>query len=110
VPLVGSNRAATGRHRPCTWPNFRANVWTPAVERTWPSKDENGKPISDAMRPRIHDLRHTCASWLIQAGRPLPAVQAHLGHESITTTVGVYRHLDRSSGQGNADAIGAMLA
>lgn len=60
--------------------------------------------------PRVHDLRHTCASWLIQAGRPLPAIQAHLGHENITTTVNVYGHLDRSSGQGNADAIDAMLA
>jgi hypothetical protein len=55
------------------------------------------------------DLRHTCASWLIQSGRPLPAIQAQLGHESIQTTVGVYGHLDRSSGRDNADVIGAML-
>ena len=60
-------------------------------------------------RPRIHDLRHTCASWLIQAGRPLPAIQQHLGHESITTTVGTYGHMDRSSGKDNADVLGGLI-
>jgi len=28
---------------------------------------------------RVHDLRHTCASWMIQAGVPLPVTQQHLG-------------------------------
>lgn len=82
--------------------SFNPNVWYPAIARA----RKNGLPS----KPRVHDLRHTCASWLIQAGRPLPAIQAHLGHENITTTVNVYGHLDRSSGQGNADAIDAMLA
>lgn len=57
-----------------------------------------------------HDLRHTCASWMIAAGVPLPVIQAHLGHESITTTVGVYGHLDRASRQQAADAIGRALS
>lgn len=43
--------------------------------------------------PRIHDLRHTHASWLINAGVPLPVIQRRLGHESITTTVDRYGHL-----------------
>lgn len=44
-------------------------------------------------RPRVHDLRHTHASRLIEAGVPLPVIQRRLGHESITTTVGTYGHL-----------------
>lgn len=44
--------------------------------------------------PRVHDLRHTCASWMIKANVPLPAIQAHFGHESITTTIDRYGHLD----------------
>jgi integrase len=44
-------------------------------------------------QPRIHDLRHTHASWLINAGVPLPVIQQRLGHESITTTVDRYGHL-----------------
>ena len=82
--------------------NFAPHVWHPAVARA----QSNGL----TKRPRIHDLRHTCASWLIQAGRPLPAIQAQLGHESIVTTVSVYGHLDRSSGQGNADVLAQIIA
>lgn len=43
--------------------------------------------------PRIHDLRHTHASWLLAAGVPIHVVQARLGHESIQTTVDTYSHL-----------------
>lgn len=88
---------------------FLRRVWAPAVERAWPSVDENGQPTRSPLRPRVHDLRHTNASWLIQAGVPLPVIQSHLGHESITTTVGTYGHLDRRSMQSAADIIGAAL-
>lgn len=67
--------------------NFWNGVWGPAIERAEP---RIGK------RPRIHDLRHTYASWAIQAGVPLPVIQRQLGHESITTTVDTYGHLARS--------------
>jgi len=59
--------------------------------------------------PRVHDLRHTCASWMIQAGVPLPVIQQHLGHESIQTTIGIYGHLDQRSAQAAADAISSAL-
>jgi integrase len=41
---------------------------------------------------RLHDLRHTYASWLRQAGVDLEEVQRLLGHASITTTQR-YSHL-----------------
>ncbi|CAN5384921.1 site-specific integrase [soil metagenome] len=88
--------------RPVRAHNFNPKVWAPAVARA--------QAEGLTKKPRVHDLRHTCASWLINAGRPLTAVQAQLGHESIQTTSDVYGHLDRSSGQGNADAIDAMLS
>ena len=43
--------------------------------------------------PRIHDLRHTSASWALAIGTPIHVVQARLGHESIQTTVDTYSHL-----------------
>lgn len=102
----GKGNYADGKTRiddnPVRIHSFGPNVWRPAVDRA--------KTKGLTKSPRIHDLRDTCASWLIGAGRPLPAVQAHLGHESIQTTSDVYGHLDRSSGRDNAAAIGALLA
>lgn len=42
---------------------------------------------------RVHDLRHTCASWLIQSGANPVAVQRWLGHSDIKITLGTYAHL-----------------
>ncbi|QFP94830.1 tyrosine integrase [Mycobacterium phage Marshawn] len=78
--------------------NFHANVWQPALKRA-----------DLGVKPRVHDLRHTCASWLIAARVPLPDIQQHLGHESIKVTVDVYGHLDRSSGKALAAAMAAKL-
>ena len=41
---------------------------------------------------RIHDLRHTAASWLVMEGVPLLEVSRLLGHKSITQTER-YAHL-----------------
>lgn len=94
----GPNPKRRGAGGPVRIHNFGRNVWRPACARA-----------ELHPRPRVHDLRHTCASWLIQAGKPLPAIQRHLGHESIQTTVDVYGHLDRRSAQDLADVMGKLL-
>lgn len=43
---------------------------------------------------KIHDLRHTCASRLVQSGLSLYEVANILGHTDISTTQ-VYAHLER---------------
>lgn len=60
--------------------NFRRRVFDPAVKAA-------GVP-----RGTPHDMRHTAASWLVQAGVDLYRVQALLGHESFQTTQR-YAHL-----------------
>jgi integrase len=42
---------------------------------------------------RVHDLRHTAASLMIQAGYPPKMLQEIMGHASITTTLDLYGHL-----------------
>ena len=81
--------------------NFHTNVWVPALTKA------KGKGLTK--RPRPHDLRHTNASWLIQAVVPLPVIQRHLGHESIQTTVDRYGHLDRRTSRVVADVVGKAL-
>jgi len=41
---------------------------------------------------RVHDLRHTCASWMVQQGVPLMEVRDVLGHSTIEMTER-YAHL-----------------
>ncbi|MHB1166173.1 MAG: tyrosine-type recombinase/integrase [Candidatus Nanopelagicales bacterium] len=42
---------------------------------------------------RIHDLRHTCATNLLEAGADILGVQGILGHASPDTTLRYYGHL-----------------
>ena len=42
---------------------------------------------------RFHDLRHTCAAFLIAAGRHMEEVKDNLGHQFIRVTSDRYGHL-----------------
>jgi integrase len=83
--LVGRERgellftAAMGG--PVRYRHFRAKVWVPARQAAG----------LDGLR--LHDLRHTHASWLISAGVPLTAISRRLGHASISVTSDRYGHL-----------------
>lgn len=73
---------------------FMGSVWGPAVDAANdPEKCKAAGLVPIGKRPNIHDARHTHASILIRRGVPLPYVQTRLGHESITTTVNTYGHL-----------------
>lgn len=97
---------------------FWKNTWKPAVHEfagdDWRRERDPAtgryRVVIDqpgtGKRPRIHDLRHTFASWHISEGTPLPVIQRQLGHESITTTIDTYGHLARS----DFDALAAATA
>jgi integrase len=84
---------------PVRYPGFRRRVWDPAVKRA---------ELDPAPTP--HALRHTCGSWMLNAGVPVPVVSRHLGHESIQVTVDIYGHLDRTVAAQAAAVMGALLA
>jgi integrase len=73
--------------------SFYNHVFIPAVKRA-------GVPVA-----RFHDIRHACASLLLQDGIDLATVSARLGHGSKVTTLAIYAHaLDN----GQAKATAAM--
>ncbi|OBA63662.1 tyrosine-type recombinase/integrase [Gordonia sp. 852002-10350_SCH5691597] len=84
---------------------YKNKAWLPALKKV-SAVDASPRLLK---KPRVHDLRHTYASWAINAGANLKVVQAQMGHESITVTADTYGHLDRASGQLAAEAIGRLL-
>ena len=49
--------------------------------------------IAGVKRIRIHDLRHSCASYLIHKGVTIVGVSHHLGHSSTKQTLDTYSHI-----------------
>ena len=54
---------------------------------------------------RIHDLRHTFASFLLQQGESIVYVKEQLGHASIQITVDTYGHLIPGANRAAADKL-----
>lgn len=54
---------------------------------------------------KIHDLRHSHASMLIQKNVPPIVIRDRLGHKSIQTTLDIYSHLYPVKGQEVADIL-----
>lgn len=78
--------------------NIRTRAW-------WPAQQAAGiEP-----RARIHDLRHSHASWLLAAGVDMLTVQRRLGHESILTTTSVYSHVMPTQQKAAADAMDGIV-
>ena len=87
--------AAVSGHELCHW--------------VFPSPSDQGKPMNGSFvrykvwyrvlrragvrQVRVHDLRHTYASLLLEAGEPMLYVMEQLGHSTIQTTVGLYGHV-----------------
>lgn len=78
---------------------FWQDAWIPACKR-----------LGWDPRPRIHDLRHTHASWLIAEDVSMKVIQERLGHESLKTTMDLYGHLLPGAQQQAADAMQTIWA
>lgn len=61
-------------------------------------------------RIRIHDLRHSHASLLIDLGFSALLVSERLGHESVSTTLNIYSHLFPSKQSEVADKLQSLCA
>lgn len=73
---------ATNRGLPLHPGNLNKRWLQPAVQRAG---------IKEKITPR--DMRHLCASTLLNRGVDLKVIQERLGHQSIRTTADIYAHL-----------------
>ncbi|MEV0227999.1 site-specific integrase [Nonomuraea sp. NPDC050786] len=64
------------------------------ANRAWTALcDRVGIEFRNGKRVRIHDLRHTAATWLHGQGVDMKAIQGTLRHTQLSTTSEVYTHL-----------------
>lgn len=77
--------------------NFREDVWLPAK-----------RLAGIDPRLRVHDLRHTCATWLISQGLSDVEVAGWLGHANANITRAVYAHLFDHELSGASEALSSL--
>lgn len=58
---------------------------------------------------RFHDLRHSCASLLLNLGFSMSQIQDWLGHESYNTTAKYYAHLDPNSKRAIGESLNQVI-
>ena len=58
---------------------------------------------------RVHDLRHTCATLLLQNRQSIKAISERLGHSSVRITLDLYAHLVPDMQESTAAAWDAIL-
>lgn len=80
--------------------------WSPQlVSDTW----RRQWPSLDVPRIRLHDLRHTHATLLLQAGVPVTVVSERLGHAHVAMTLDVYAHVLPAMDREASVAVGRLL-
>ena len=52
---------------------------------------------------RFHDLRHSCASYMLKMGCSMKEISDWLGHSNIQTSMNIYTHLDIEQKKNVAD-------
>jgi integrase len=72
---------------------FASNAGTPIEEARVSRLFQRDLHQAGLPRVRLHDLRHTAATLLIEQGVSMKAVQSMLGHATIGITMDVYAHV-----------------
>ena len=68
----------------------------PFRETTIQVKKNKYCKLAGVKQIRIHDFRHSCASFLINNGASIVLVSKYLGHSKISITLDTYTHLYKS--------------
>lgn len=88
----------------CRWSDGRVmacNYYTNALRKLLA---KHGLP-----HVRLHDLRHSCASFMLKMRCSMKEIQDWLGHRDIGTTMNIYAHLDTEAKKAVANKFENML-
>jgi integrase len=105
--LAKSGRSAANKDEPLftsprgkelAYQNFRSRIWVPATKK------------ADLVGLRIHDLRKTAATNLVQAGIDIKTITELLGHEDIRTTLQHYAKTSPQSLQAATQSLVRLAA
>ncbi|MCY7477649.1 tyrosine-type recombinase/integrase [Paenibacillus larvae] len=82
---------------------FHAGFGKP-FHHTYPTEWWNGfTKRHNLKRVRFHDLRHSSATLLIEAGASMKAIQERLGHSKHQTTADIYAHITKKVSRETAE-------
>jgi integrase len=70
---------------------------------------ERHRKAAGLPRIRLHDLRHSAATLLLEEGVPLKVVSERLGHSSIAITGDLYQHVTEHMQTDAAEKLGRAL-
>lgn len=108
IDLTPQITNALRRHRRRCEKSRSTNRLSLLTDRTFIFTDVSGEPLNpvwvskrfqkiiaegDFPKIRLHDLRHTHATHLLQAGANIKAVQERLGHTDMVVTMETYVHV-----------------
>jgi integrase len=89
---------------------FATTIGTPLDSRNGTKAFQRTLKRAGLPHQRFHDLRHACATLLLEDGEELGVVSRILGHSQIATTADVYAHLTPAMLERSAARMDAILA
>ena len=100
---IGDSEIVLGEHE------TRPNMFV-----TWECYGSKDNYNSGHYTSSFHDLRHTCASLLLNKGKhngiTLKDIQVWLGHSDFATTANIYSHLDATSKTNSLSALEGVIS
>ena len=101
LPQIVSRRLLELHEYYANWDEFNAEWFVfggikPIAESTIQKEKHRYFKAADLDEIRLHDFRHSCASFLINNGASPLLVSKWLGHSNVTMTLNRYSHLYKS--------------
>lgn len=78
-----------------------------AQEKREVEQSRLAEPTIPSLRP--YDMRHTCATWLLEAGENIKVVSERLGHSSIAVTADTYLHVSEGMQQSATEKLEKLV-